>query len=638
VGKTTLAAAAALDAAVGGGRVLLVSTDPAHSLGDVLRRPVGPRVRTVEGVAALELDADGALRRWLEPRRRLLRLVAGRGTYLDEGDLDALLEGALPGLGEMIALLELRRLAEGGRYARAFVDTAPTGHTLRLLEMPDTLLQLARVLDDMQAKHRAMVRALARGYREDAADALIAELAADAEETAALLRDPRQVAFTWVLDADELALLEAWDGVRALRARGMRVDEVVVNRVTPPPPSACALCQARRRGQADVIARVTGALRPPSLRVAPAQEEEPRGGPALRRLARALRTAPPVRAANPPRPAGARSRARPPAWPGMLAPEGRRLLLFAGKGGMGKTSAAAAAALELAASGRRVLLLSTDPAHSLGDALDLPLGDAARVVPGAPLLRAREIDATAAFAARRERYAALVDELFSGTGARGGVDAVYDHAVTRDLFHMAPPGIDELFALGALTAALDESGPAGERADLVVVDTAPTGHALKLLALPDAVLAWLHTFLRILRRDQLAGRMPALTEELLALSRQVRRLLELMRDARRTAVAVVARPAALPVLETERLGAALRRLRIPVAALIANALTPAEGVCARCRRTAARERDALARLLRPGRGRTSGPPLALGAPLVAPPPRGRTALRAWAAQWRILLP
>jgi arsenite-transporting ATPase len=303
---------------------------------------------------------------------------------------------------------------------------------------------------------------------------------------------------------------------------------------------------------------------------------------------------------------------------------------------VGKTSAAAAGALELAATGRRVLLLSADPAHSLGDVLDVALDDAARPLPAAPRLVAREIDATSAFAARRERYRALVDELFSGLGLRGGVDAVYDRAVTQDLIQTAPPGIDELFALGALTAAVDDGSPAGSRADVVVVDTAPTGHALKLLALPDAVLDWLHTFLRILRRDQLAGRMPSLTEELIALSRQVRRLLELMRDPGRTAVVVVARPAAVPLLETERLLASLRRLRLPVAALLANGLTPPGTGCARCRRTARREQAALEPLLRPGPARRSRPGLVLGAPLLAPPPRGRAALRAWAAQWRIL--
>jgi arsenite-transporting ATPase len=367
----------------------------------------------------------------------------------------------------------------------------------------------------------------------------------------------------------------------------------------------------------------------------PAREEEPRGLAALKPIARALRAAarPPaaprgVRARRPPRARGAD-------WPGRLAPPGRRLLLLAGKGGVGKTSSAAAAALELAAAGRRVLLLSTDPAHSLGDALGLALGDAARALPGLPRLRAREIDATAAYAARRERYRGLMDEMFSGRGGRSGVDAAYDRAVARDLLDTAPPGIDELFALDALTSALDEDAPADQRADVVVVDTAPTGHALRLLGLPDAVLAWLRTFLSILRRDRLAGRMPTLAQELVSLSRHVRHLAELMRDGRRTGVAVVSRPAAVAALETERLLAALRGLRIPVAALIVNGLTP-EGGCARCRRAAAREAGQARALLRPRQGPAPRPPLALGAPLLAAPPRGVPALRDWAARWRIL--
>jgi arsenite-transporting ATPase len=307
---------------------------------------------------------------------------------------------------------------------------------------------------------------------------------------------------------------------------------------------------------------------------------------------------------------------------------------MAGKGGVGKTSAAAALALEAAAGGRNVLLLSTDPAHSLGDALEMDLGHEARPVAGAGALRAREIDALAAFGARRERYRSLVDELFGGLSTRAGVDAVYDRAVARDLLDTAPPGIDELFALDALTAALAGDAPERERADLVVVDTAPTGHALRLLSLPDAALGWLHTFLTILRRDRLAARVPTLTEELLALARHVRRLAELLRDPARAAVVVVARPAAVPVAETGRLLARLRGLRLPVAALIVNGLTPPPplAACQRCRRAAGRESAALAQLRR-ARGR---PPLVLAAPLVGPPPRGRNALRGWAAQWRIL--
>lgn len=636
-----MAAASALHAAGRGTRALLVSTDPAHSLGHVLRRQLGPAPRAAgRGLAAVELDAQRAVRRWLRPRRALLRLIAERGTYLAGPDLDALMEASLPGVGELIALIELRRLADGGRYDRVFVDTAPTGHTLRLLEMPRTLRQLARVLDDMQAKHRALGRALAGRHRADAADALIAELEREAEDLQALLRDPGRVAFSWILEPDELALAEAGDGVAALRAGRMLVDEVVVNGLTPPPPGPCRLCDPRRASQALVLERVRGALGACTLRTLDAQEQEPRGAAALARIGRALacpararpghrsRTAARAR----PAPRAPRSRA---AWPDLLAPVGRRLVLFGGKGGVGKTSAAAAAALELAARGRRVLALSTDPAHSLGDALGVPLGDEETAVPGAPGMRAREIDAAAAYAARRERYRALVDEMFGGLRA-AGVDAAYDRAVTQDLLDMAPPGIDELFALDALTAALADEAAAPAAADVVIVDTAPTGHALQLLATPEAVLAWLRTLLGILRRDRLAARMPDLAAELVALSRQVRGLLGLMRDPRRTAFVVVSRPAALPVLETQRLLDGLTALRVPVSALIVNALTPPEG-CARCRRAARREARHLARLRRLiGASTRRSAAATLTAPLVAPAPRGADALREWAARWRIL--
>jgi arsenite/tail-anchored protein-transporting ATPase len=631
VGKTTLAAASAL---AGGAGALLVSTDPAHSLGDVLHAPTGPRLRRARAgrPATLELDGDAALRRWLGPRRPVLRLIAERGTYLAGSDLDALLDSSLPGLGDLIALLELRRLGEDGRFARVVVDTAPTGHTLRLLEMPDALRQLAVVLDDMQAKHRAMGQALGGRHRVDAADALVAELAQQAEDMAALLRDPERVAFTWVLDAEELALAEARDGVRALRGMGMAVDEVVVNRITPAPPRPCALCDGRRRAEAQVLRRVRAELGPAVLRTVAAREQEPRGPRALAAVGRELQR--PARMGRAAARATPRPRRRaaaatpPPAWPSLLGPPGRRLLLFGGKGGAGKTTAAAAAAVELARAGRRVLLLSTDPAHSVSDALDLPLGDVESDVEGVPGLRAREIDAPAAYDARRERYRALVDGVFDAWRSRSGMDATFDRAITRDLLDMAPPGIDELFALDALTVAASD---APEAPDVVVVDTAPTGHALRLLAMPDAVSGWLRTFLGLLHRDHLAGRLPALASELVQLSRQVRRLLQLMRDRDRTAFAVVTRPSALGMAETKRLLAGLREVGMPVAALVVNGLTPAGEGCARCRRVAAREAHLVRALRRGVRG-----PAMLAAPLAATPPRGVAALREWAAQWRIL--
>ena len=108
-----------------GRRVLVVSTDPAHSLGDALGRRLGPRPRAVPvrrgNLRAVELDADAALGRWLDQRRDGLATIALRGTYLDREDVERFLSLSLPGTDELIGLLELARLARASQIGRAHV-------------------------------------------------------------------------------------------------------------------------------------------------------------------------------------------------------------------------------------------------------------------------------------------------------------------------------------------------------------------------------------------------------------------------------------------------------------------------------------------------------------------------------------
>src|SRR5207249_4958031 len=144
----------------------------------------------------------------------------------------------------------------------------------------------------------------------------------------------------------------------------------------------------------------------------------------------------------------------------------------------------------------RLLALSTDPAHSLGDALRVSLADDERALPGAPGVFARELDAAAAFAVRRERYRASVDEVFDALLRGSRFDVAYDRDVVRELIDLAPPGLDELFGILSLVDAL--LGRERTAYDIVVLDTAPTGHALRLLAMPDAALEWVHALLAIL--------------------------------------------------------------------------------------------------------------------------------------------
>jgi TRC40/GET3/ArsA family transport-energizing ATPase len=322
VGKTTCAAAVALRALAARRRTLVVSTDPAHSLGDALGRRLGARVMRVvtnrAALDALELDADHALTRWLRARRLSLRLIAERGTYLDHEDVERFLDLSFPGVGELGGLMELTRVAEAGRYETVVVDTAPTGHTLRLLSVPETLQRIAAVLGEMLAKHHFLLTRLSGRDRSDAADHLVAEIDGEARRLASLLRDPARCRFRWIVLPEMLAVEEARDAVRALEASAIAVGEILVNRVMRPREASLASGRRRLAAEREAIAAVRAAFPGRPVRLLPDLAEEPSGLAALRPFVRSLgargrgrellASAPGKRGTEPP---GARGRGHP---------------------------------------------------------------------------------------------------------------------------------------------------------------------------------------------------------------------------------------------------------------------------------------------------------------------------------------
>jgi arsenite-transporting ATPase len=283
-----------------------------------------------------------------------------------------------------------------------------------------------------------------------------------------------------------------------------------------------------------------------------------------------------------------------------------------------------------------VLVLSTDPAHSLGDALGVTLSDVARAIPGGPPnLQARELDAAHAWAVERDRYRQGIDDLFASI-FRGKMNAAFDRVVLEDLLDLAPPGIDELLALVTILDALvPAAGPRRKRAkaglyDLVVVDTAPSGHTVRLLGLPEKALEWVHALMSVILKYRSVIGLGDFASDLTQLARRLRALIALLADPEKSAFVIVARPARLPRLETERLARELHDLRVPVAAIIANAVT--EPTCDRCSAAAETERSELAPLARLAERVARSPRLVLG-PAVYPGPRGIPELRRWRGSW-----
>jgi arsenite/tail-anchored protein-transporting ATPase len=620
--------------------VLALSTDPAHSLGDAFGTPLGARPRRVPSRAgrldAAEIDAPAAVAAWLRPRRPALARLLDRGTLLDREDIARILQLPLPGLDELAGFLAMTALDRAGAYDTIVIDTAPTGHTLRLLDLPRLVRGVADLLAAMHGRHAIVAEALG-GRAGD--DALVEELRRDALEVEQRLHDAARCAVHWVTLPEAVAVQETMDGVGWLRGGDFPVKGLVINRVTPEPRERCGECAARRDHEAHAIQPLATIAAGLALRVVPRRPREPSGAAALREVAAGLL---PIRRwtdlPRPPRRAAAlfppvRARAKGGGFP-LQAGSDLRLVFFGGKGGVGKTTCAAAAALSLARAQphRSVRLISTDPAPSLGDVLRMEVGDQWQRVPGRWRLEVRELDAAALLDAQRRRYQEAIDEVFDRLRGGSAFDAAADREVFARLFDLAPPGVDEVMALLEVIdlTTLAEGGGAGTPGSapaLVIVDTAPTGHTLRLLALQQDVQRWVALLMQLVIKYRLAARAEALAQDLLKLSRGLRAFRELLADARRAQFVAVARPAALPRLETARLVKTLRQLQVAAPALIVNAETA--GQCRLCRAAARVEQQERARLARLCGRRCA----IMHAPLQVPPPRGARALLDWAGQW-----
>ena len=602
-GKTTAATATALallDAAGPGESLLLFSTDPAHSLSDSLDVEIGDRTAEVAlrgrgddapRLFAREMDAAAALDAFKEKHRAVLAEIADRGTILDEADINDLLDLSLPGMDEVMALFELSEVEREGRFARVVVDTAPSGHTSRMLRLPEVFARWVGALDVMSEKHRYMVAHFARRgrAREDEVDLFLRDLASRVAAVRAMLFDPARASFVLVTIPEAMAFEETARYFASLRAEGSPVTDLVVNRVERG-HGACPFCRARARMQSRWLDELTREFKTLRQHRVPLFPSEVRGAKALRDFAGVLwqttGSSPAVRE-------GVRSPSkritknkRPPSRPGFSL-EPKRLVIFGGKGGVGKTTAAASYALAVAESdaASRVLVFSTDPAHSLSDSFNEQVGELKQGVGGAANLDAMEIDPAARFEELKERYRRWTDELFESLTGGSRWEVQFDREAMRELVALAPPGIDEIAALSTVSDLIDEG-----RYTTIVLDTAPTGHLLRFLELPEVALAWVRTFIKLLLKYKNVVRWGGVAEELVALSKSIKRVAALLTDAEHCEFVGVAIPERMSLEESARLAARLEALRVPLGRLVVNNVLPEEAVRA-CDFCAARRRS-----------------------------------------------
>ncbi|HEX5887789.1 MAG TPA: ArsA family ATPase [Pyrinomonadaceae bacterium] len=292
VGKTTAASATALfllNKLKPDNSILLFSTDPAHSLSDSLGVKVGNRlVKVAEHkgakLIAYEMDAALALERFREAHVKVLAEIAERGTLLDEEDINELLNLSLPGLDEVMSLFELSELDRKGAYAHIVVDTAPSGHTSRLLRLPEVFTRMVHALDRMGEKHRYMVQHFARRrVVADEVDLFLRDLTARIQSVRNLLYDPRQTDFTLVTIPEAMSVRETERYLSLLREQGVPVTDLIVNRVEQE-HDACVYCKARVKTQRPWLKEIEKLFGDLRLHYVPLMVEEVRGVEALRKL------------------------------------------------------------------------------------------------------------------------------------------------------------------------------------------------------------------------------------------------------------------------------------------------------------------------------------------------------------------
>ena len=280
VGKTSVAAATALRLAAGGHRTLIVSTDPAHSLGDVLGAELAPEPRPVaDNLHAQQVVAQAEMERhWTAVQDWLGELLVRRG--MDRISAEELT--VPPGLDELFSLLEIRRHHEEGDFDAIVVDCAPTGETLRLLSFPDVARWWLEKAFPQQSRMVAAARPFARALPDERVLAEVGRLLQNLIAMNEVLRDHERVSVRLVLTPEKLVIDEARRTFTYLSLYGFLTDAVVANRVLP--AEVDGYFGAWRERQAARMEEVATSFAPVPVLQAPFFAEEVVGSAMLERL------------------------------------------------------------------------------------------------------------------------------------------------------------------------------------------------------------------------------------------------------------------------------------------------------------------------------------------------------------------
>jgi len=541
VGKTSMACTHAVRYADEGKHTLIVTTDPASNLADVFEQKIGHHVTPITGVpnlSAMEIDPDTATKEYIDRAMAPLRAAfPAQMVQVMEEQMSG------PCTAEVAAFDRFTDFIVQDVTAPEFdiviFDTAPTGHTIRLLELP--------------AEWSQSIDAASEGSGQTCIGpaAAIQDAKHKYEHALAALRDESLSTFTFVLHPEAIAIRETKRAIAELGKLEIHAHRLIVNGIIPTSEKVNPLFAARSKMQARYLEQISAELPYPTQRMtllsseiqgaarlrqvgkiffdgeqAPA-ESEASGGKTVRMVASSMDE---IR--------------------GLIEPNShRRTVFFAGKGGVGKTVASCLTAVWLAQQGYKTLLLTTDPAAHLGDVLGQPVGDLPAPITGLQNLWAVKIDPKAA----AEIYKARI---LNDARQRGRPES----AIKVMEEELDSPCTEEM-------AAFDQFIDYASQADwdAVVFDTAPTGHTMRLLELP---MDW---------SQQIDVKVFASVDGSAAddvAKQRFGQVIEMMRDPAQSTFAFVMYPESTPILEAWRAAQELATVGIQPGLVVANFVIP----------------------------------------------------------------
>lgn len=529
VGKTSMACTTGVHYSDLGKKTLLVTTDPAANLSDVFGQDIGHKITKIDGLDNLycmEIDSVEATNEYKERSLAPLR-------ELFDDEFVAIADEQLSGpcTEEMASFDKFVDYMDQDEYDVVIFDTAPTGHTIRLLELP---VDWSKHIDDASQ---------GSGQTCMGPVSLIQDSKDKYDRAIQKLRDRSITAFVFVMQADEGSYNETKRSMEDISNIGVQTTGVIVNGLIPKAEAIGPFFSRRHASQMEYLEKAHMEFDQVEVRTMELFDSEVKGISMFRRCREKLFG---VSYDN-----QELLQQRSAISPLILPEKGKqRKIFFSGKGGVGKTSMACITSVYAAENGFKTLLVTTDPAAHIGHVLDKPVYDDVTQVDGIDNLYAVKIDPKVA----SEEYKASV---LNDARAKFNEKTVLTMAE-----ELESPCTEEMAAFQKFLEYTQDTDY-----DVIVFDTAPTGHTLRLLNLP---MDWSKQL------EFKAGESADISGDDVLQMKKFENVINMLQNKEETTFSFVMYPEKTPIVEAHRASIELDELGISTQMVVSNFNIPAE--------------------------------------------------------------